>query len=312
MHVLLPQLRLPLLFRLLLILLLMVPKVLPLSTDSGGRVISLSRWAVKGLSADSLRSVRLSPGATFPNDRRWALLDLESRGASEWDATAPQWLHKENFVCAFTASELLSRYDTSFDDALGMLSVRRKAYHSGGGRREEPAILSESLHSVAGRDAISEFFSEATGKAVRVVTADAREHVHQFGNTGSGVKRNNDTRTIHLINAATVRELSEACGVAIEPERFRANVVIDGIAPWEEFSWVVGGGEEGGKKGALRIGSASLEVLSRTVRCDGVSDGTIDVPAALIEHFPEHGPYLGVYAQVRGEGDVSVGDACEY
>ena len=48
------------------------------------------------------------------------------------------------------------------------------------------------------------------------------------------------------------------------------------------------------------------------MRCDGVSDGTIDVPAALIEHFPEHGPYLGVYAQVRGEGDVSVGDACEY
>ena len=34
----------------------------------------------------------------------------------------------------------------------------------------------------------------------------------------------------------------------------------------------------------------------------------LDLPRLLTEHFPEHGPYLGVYAQVVAAGRVSLGD----
>ena len=65
------------------------------------------------------------------------------------------------------------------------------------------------------------------------------------------------------------------------------------------------------------VGDATLRVISRTVRCEGMNvdarHGTgeidLDVPGLLSKHFPEHGPYLGVYAQVVASGRVSVGDA---
>ena len=56
-------------------------------------------------------------------------------------------------------------------------------------------------------------------------------------------------------------------------------------------------------------------MIKRTVRCQGVNvdrkqggdNQFIDVPALLQKHFPEHGPYLGVYAQCASEGVMRVG-----
>ena len=51
---------------------------------------------------------------------------------------------------------------------------------------------------------------------------------------------------------------------------------------------------------------ANLEVIAN-VQFNG---GTVDMdgPKLLREHFPQHGPYLGVYAQVATPGCVHVGD----
>ena len=148
------------------------------------------------------------------------------------------------------------------------------------------------------------FYFSARPQSLRLVSQQSRpgSHTHQFGNTGSGVKHNNDTRTVHIVNKATVGAVSDACGVDLTAERFRANIIIDGVRPWGEFDWV-------GKN--VKLGSAMFKVLSRTVRCAGVSDDErgIDIPKILADNFPEHGPYLGVYAQVVVGGTVKPGDA---
>ena len=100
--------------------------------------------------------------------------------------------------------------------------------------------------------------------------------------------------------------------MALHPDRFRPNLIVGGALPaWEEFSWV---GRE------VRLGEATLRVISRTVRCEGVNadarrgsgeKADLDIPGLLSTHFPEHGPYLGVYAQVVEGGRVRLGDAVE-
>ena len=137
----------------------------------------------------------------------------------------------------------------------------------------------------------------------------AHHHHHQFGNTGSGVKKGDgSTRTIHIVNANTVRAVSAAAGIALHADRFRANVILDGaLLAWKEFEWV-------GR--TIQLGGATMRIVSQTVRCEGVDvdarHGTgkadVSVPALLQKHFPQHGPYLGVYAQVVGAGAVRVGD----
>jgi uncharacterized protein YcbX len=155
-----------------------------------------------------------------------------------------------------------------------------------------------------------------------------QQHTHQFGNTSSGVKHNNgDTRTIHIVNENTVRQFSEAIGrhsskdgLRLAATRFRPNIVVDDLEPWAEFDLV-------GK--TIQLLSASeqrssadnilrLRLVSRTVRCAGIGidplnpeQGTLDIPKLLTEHFPQYGPYFGVYAVVDGVSGshIAVGDS---
>ena len=95
-------------------------------SDSGAIVTHLHRFAVKGLERDEMPSVTLAPGATMPHDREWAMLWADGK-AEQFDSARPAWLHKGNFLCAFTANELLGSLTTSFDDATRALSVRRRS-----------------------------------------------------------------------------------------------------------------------------------------------------------------------------------------
>lgn len=82
-------------------------------------------------------------------------------------------------------------------------------------------------------------------------------------------------------------------------------MVLGGDLPaWAEFGWV-------GRTVAL--GGVTFAVVKRTVRCEGVNvdpagGRELDIPGLLQRHFPQHGPYLGVYAQVVGGGVLRVGD----
>lgn len=58
------------------------------------QVAGLYRYPVKGLSPERLSSVQIETGACFPHDRQYALL----RTQSAFDATAPVWLAKANFI----------------------------------------------------------------------------------------------------------------------------------------------------------------------------------------------------------------------
>lgn len=202
------------------------------------------------------------------------------------------------------------------------------------------------MGSKLGRDETAEFFTQLCGRRVVCVVANERvsherkdalsnqqQHTHQFGNTSSGVKHNNgDTRTIHIVNENTVRQFSEAIGrhssssskggLRLAPTRFRPNIVVDDLEPWAEFD-LVGKTIELLPASEQRSSAANLlrlRVVSRTVRCAGIGidplnpeQGTLDIPKLLTEHFPQYGPYFGVYAVVDGlssEGShIAVGDS---
>ena len=267
-------------------------------------VTALHRFAVKGLDFDSLSAVQLERGGAFPHDRQYAFNWMDA--AEQFSAAAPTWLHKANFLCAFTANKLMASFASTFDDATHTLTVSQR-----GGAVAVRARLDEP----AGRAVVAGFFTNLSGRAVRMVGAGGApspRQLHQFGNTASGLKAGDgSTRTIHIVNVNTVRALSAASGAALRPERFRANVLLGGALPaWREFEWV-------GR--TVHLGGVTLRVIKRTVRCAGVNvdalhgagvtaEEVVDVPALLTRHFPEHGPYLGVYAQVISDGVVRLGD----
>jgi uncharacterized protein YcbX len=312
------------------------------SSASLGTVTGLFRHAVKGLSADALTSVNFQQAnEAFPDDRRFAL--LYQKHQDKFQENDPKWLHKENFLCAFTAPKLFSRYEASYQlhqklnslsegqslsshpslltygnpaDVVEMIdsAVADRTVHRWLTLRERATnglVLGPvDLSTASGREALADFFAIQSGQSVVCVAQqpEQQQHSHQFGNTSSGVKlRQGDTRTMHIVNAATIRDITARTGVRLNPTRFRPNIVIDGVEPWSEFEWI-------GKQ--VQMGpSCQMSILTRTVRCEGVSidpldpDDVLDIPQLLIANYPEHGPFLGVYAALDVPGTLALGDS---
>lgn len=283
-----------------------------------GKITGLYRYAVKGLSGDTLDKVRLAPGETFPDDRRFAL--LKTTGLDEFDPQNPAWLPKENFLCSFTDPQLMAKYRASYSTQ--SLLTDRESNNSGQylslyERWTKAKVLGPlDLSTERGRQTLATFFSLQSGTPITCITADTNphhnDHRHQFGNTSSGWKQNRDTRTIHIVAECTVKALATAIGGdenMLSPTRFRPNIVLSGenLRPFSEFDWI--------GKSIHCSSSLRMKVISKTVRCKGVSTDPlnldlpdIDIPGMLVKHFPEHGPYLGVYAVVESGGDLGVGD----
>ena len=285
------------------------------------KVLRLWRYAVKGLDPDELPLARLKYRGGLPFDRNWALhftpdalpsaSDNPEAPVSQFDPHKPQWVHKQCFLAAFTAGQLLGTLQTRFDDKTMTLTVSQ--------REDGKQLLQSQLDTPQGRSEVSLFFTHLEGnKGRKVHLVQSAKGEHHFGNTPRGFKtpRRPDGHKsgyiIHIVNAATVRQLSAklgctAAGKPLAASRFRPNIVIDGLPAWEEFRWV-------GHK--IRIGQVVLEVVSRTVRCDatrvdprgGSGKPDFDIPNLLRQHYPEYGPYFGVYARVCMAGTVKPGD----
>ena len=155
-----------------------------------------------------------------------------------------------------------------------------------------------------GRATIEDIIRRRVGAATKLVTGG---EAHQFGNTRSGVRHHGDTRTVHVVNAASVAAVRRATGLDVDAAVFRPNIVLEGLEAWVEEDWI-------GK--TIEVGGVLLELISRTVRCDAINfhpvtgerwpDGR-DLVQEIADHFPAVGPYLGVYARVARGGTISLG-----
>jgi len=76
------------------------------------RIEKIYRYPVKGLSAEAMEAVALTPGEMLAHDRRFAL----AQGDAPFDVAAPRWLSKRNFGCLM-ANERLALLHTAFDPA---------------------------------------------------------------------------------------------------------------------------------------------------------------------------------------------------
>ena len=178
--------------------------------DVPATVSTLWRYPIKGFPPDSLASVSLKENGTFPQDRLWAVADAADDGG--FDAAAPQWVHKQHFFGAFRSRDRLASLNTSF--ANGRLTF----YGS------DPVTVDPSTKK--GRETIEDIIRRRVGAGALVTGGEA----HQFGNTRSGVRHHGDTRTIHVVNAASVAAVRRATGLDVDAAVFRPNIVVEGLA----------------------------------------------------------------------------------
>jgi uncharacterized protein YcbX len=250
-------------------------------------IAAIYRYPVKGLSAEAMGRVSLTPGACLPEDRRFAI----ALGTTAFDPRHPTWLPKTVFVMLMR-DEALARLETRFDPQTGRLSIAQ----DGRLLLDAPIGEPDGARRIA---AFLEGFLEGRVKGpLRVVAAP--------GHTFADARRKPNATTdqyVSLIGLASIRALEAAIGAAVDPLRFRANLYFDGPPAWRELDWL---GRE------IGVGGVQLRPIAAITRCAATqvnpltADRDLDIVAALERCFGHN--LMGIYAEVAGGGEIAVGD----
>jgi len=242
-------------------------------------IASLYRYPVKGFSAEALDQAELRPRHRFDHDRVYAI----ENGPSGFDPAAPAYKPKAKFLCLMKNARL-AELETRFDPATQVWSIEGHG-----------APFAADLSDPAGRAATEAFLTEFMGEERRGPLKVLSAPGHAFTDVGKPY--------ISFINLASVAAVAELVGAPVDPLRFRANINLDGLDPWQELELV---GRE------ATIGSARVRFAKRTQRCaaTNVNPDTaardLEIPATLLRSLDHMD--CGIYADVIEGGEIGVCD----
>lgn len=243
------------------------------------RLSALYRYPIKGMTPEPLERVRLTASETLPFDRAYAI----ENGPGRFDPQQPRHLPKITFLMLMR-DERLATLKARFDDATETLTIYRDGKQVARGQLTTPL----------GRQLIEQFIAAYMKSELR----GPPKIVHATGHSFSDVA----AKCVHIVNLASVREVERTSGRPVDPLRFRANIYLEGLEPWVEFSWL---------DKELRIGDARLAVFARTSRCEATNvdpaTGARDMAVpALLSRTWGHTDF-GIYAKVVDGGEVIAG-----
>jgi len=244
-------------------------------------IAAINRYPVKGFNADVLESADIRAGECLALDRAYAV----EAGSGKFDPVAPQHLPKVNFLMLMR-HERLATLEARFEEEGHVLTLLRD------GRQ----VARGSLQQKIGRQIIEQFLAAYMGEELRGAPRIVHADNHHFTDVPS--------KSLSLLNLASVRDLERVTGRPVDPGRFRANLHVDGLDPWVEFDWL---------DKTIEIGGAPLvEVRARIDRCaatdvdpaTGARDMTI--PRSLTSGFGHHD--MGVYVAAIADGTIKLDD----
>ena len=245
---------------------------------SAARLAHICRHPIKSVGYEEIAQVSLTPGQPLPHDRAFAVAH-EAAGF-----TRPQgWEPKQRFLRG-AAEGSLQAVRARYRDETGEITLSHP------GRPSFTALLP------AGGDALVDWLRP-------LWPASRPAPARLVSRADGGALTDVPDPFISVLNLSSLRDLSRRMGQELSIHRFRGNLWLDGLAPWQEFDLP---GRE------ITIGAARLRVVERITRCvatcanpeTGQTDAdTLTALQAGWGHMD-----FGVYAQVIKGGTIATGD----
>ena len=195
-----------------------------------GRLTQIWRFPIKSHGREQIDDVQLEAGKTLPWDRHWAVAHEES------DADGSGWVPCQHFSRGSKAPELAA-ISAKLDEATQTITLSHPARDDLTFRPDEDG---NALIQWAGP-----MIPENRARSARIISGPR-------GYTDS------DFASITLCNMASHSAVEQKVGHELSPHRWRANLWLDGLSPWEEFDWM---------DREVQIGEAILIPRERTGRC---------------------------------------------
>ena len=250
-----------------------------------GTLAAIYRHPLKAIGREALAQAVLTAGAALPWDRAYAMAHAGARTADLEDP----WGHKMNYLRGVTGPQLMAVTST-LDPETRRLTLRHPK-------------CAELTVDLSTPDAAS---AALVAWLTPLWPSDApapTRLIHHPGRAQTDVPE----PWLALNNHASHRAVAQKLGRAdLSMHRWRGNLWIEGLAPWEEFDWI---GQD------LRVGGAVVRVECAITRCKATMANPetgrrdADTLGALQDGWGHTD--FGVYARVLEGGTIRVGDPVE-
>ena len=243
------------------------------------RLAHILRHPIKSVGVQEIERAALTEGRPLPFDRLWAI----ATQAAGFDSDLIDWAPKSRFLRG-AAEGRLQAIRATLNEATGVIRLthpERPDFH--GDLAIDGAALVDWLRPLwpETRSALDRLVRHETDGAL----ADVPEPY------------------LSILSLKSNRILGQRMGLDLSLHRWRGNLWLEGLAPWEEFDLI-------GR--SLQIGTARLRIEQRITRCVATTFDPVngrksgDTLAALDRGFGHQD--FGVYARVISSGQIAQND----
>ncbi|WP_322866519.1 MOSC domain-containing protein [Aquicoccus sp. G2-2] len=199
------------------------------------RLAQIWRHPVKAHGREQIETVTLEPGKALPWDRLWAVAHTRSK----FDPAQPEWQPPINFSRGCNLPRL-QQITCTCDTAAGRITFNHP---------DCPAIT------------INPNDPDDTRRFMQWITpfsGDTELLPAQMVRAPDTAMTDTVYASISCINLATHRAVEAQIGRPLDQLRWRGNLLIEGLEPWEEMNWP-------GKR--LTLGEVEFDVIETIGRC---------------------------------------------
>lgn len=241
-----------------------------------GTLARIWRHPIKSHGREELERITVTEGRTLPWDRTWAVLH---EGAK---ADGSEWAPCANFSRGSKVPALMA-INADLDEKANSVSLTHP---------DRPALTFRP-------DDDTRAFLEWVAP---LMPAD-RPESHRIVRVPDRGMTDTPFPSISLAGFSSLRALSDKIGTPLDPRRFRVNLWIEGLGPWQEFEWI---------DREIWIGDVRFRVEERIERCLATAanpeTGRRDADTlGALEHGWGHRDF-GVYLTAVSSGEIAVGD----
>ena len=256
-------------------------------------ISSINYCPVKSISFQTIEKCEIKKNIGIIGDRVFAFAkDLDLDQAKLFERSSNERKGKWNKVLTLKNSPVLNKYNFLFNNEKLTLTFKDKE------------ILTIDVNELSERQLLSNKITELENSLKEPIVLMKNEGSPFFDTSISN--KVDFINSVSLLNIQSINDFQQKIDEKVEISRFRGNICIDGVKPWEEREWI-------GK--IIKINNISFKVEKNIPRCVAINlkpttdDNSLNLLQSLkktYNHFE-----MGIYLTPLEDGKIEVGNKIE-
>jgi len=253
-------------------------------------ISSINYCPVKSVSFQTIEKCEIKKDVGIIGDRIFAFAkDLDLDKAQLFEKSPEERKGKWNKVLTLKNSPVLNKYNFLFKENKLTLTFKDKE------------ILTINASELSERQLLSNKILELENSLKKPIVLMKNEELPFFDTSISN--KVDFVNSVSLLNIQSINDFQKKIDKKVEISRFRGNICIDGIKPWEERKWI-------GK--TIKIDNISFKVEKNIPRCVAINlkpatdDNSLNLLQSLKKNYNHF--EMGIYLTALDDGEINLGD----